>query len=160
MPIYLSNLGNGGLRRFEYLGTLDGLDKSMWCLQRAVQLTTDAHPGKAARISNLALCQRNRFEHLGTLVDLEDSISNLRNAFQRTEDTHPRKPVYLGNIALCELDRYGRLGELADIEDAIRHFTQSVRFNGVNTKWGTLCHSGRQRGRWRCGHGNRLAELP
>jgi len=67
-------------------------------LQKAVQLTDDGHPNKAAYLSNLGGSQRVRFDRLGRLTDLEHSISNLNKAVQLTDDGHPDKAVYLSSL--------------------------------------------------------------
>jgi len=55
----------GQRTRFDRLGELTDMEDCILNLQKAVQLTDDGHPNKAAYLSNLGGSQRVRFDRLG-----------------------------------------------------------------------------------------------
>jgi hypothetical protein len=71
----LNNLGNSLLSRFERLGDLGDMNKSVLMFEHAVQLTPDGHPDKPSRLNNLGNSLLIHFERLGDPNNLEAAIS-------------------------------------------------------------------------------------
>ncbi|KAJ7089150.1 CHAT domain-containing protein [Mycena epipterygia] len=115
----LNNLGTSLLDRFERLGDLSNLNKSIMMFEDAVQLTPDGHPGKPERLNNLGNSLSHRFERLGDLSDLNKSIMVFEDAVQLTPDGHPDKPGRLNNLGSSLLGRFERLGDLSDLNKSI-----------------------------------------
>jgi hypothetical protein len=83
-PSRFSNLGISLLARFDRLGDLDDLNKSILVLKDAIGLTPDGHPSKPSYLNNLARCLVRRFAHLGDHADLQQTILHASSAAQST----------------------------------------------------------------------------
>ncbi|KAJ7848890.1 CHAT domain-containing protein [Mycena leptocephala] len=79
-PGSLNNLGNSLLGRFEQLGDLSDLNKSIMMLEDAVQLTPDGHPHKPARLNNLGKSLFCRFEQLHDPQDSQQLLCHYTSA--------------------------------------------------------------------------------
>ncbi|CAE6478803.1 unnamed protein product [Rhizoctonia solani] len=121
MPDRVSNLGVSYRDRFQRLGELEDLEKSIEHETRALALTPDGHPYMPDRVSNLGVSYRDRFQRLGELEDLERSIEHKNRALALTPDGHPDMPDRVTSLAISYSDRYRRLGELEDLEKSIEH---------------------------------------
>jgi hypothetical protein len=97
-PSRLNNLGNSLFYRFERLGDLSDINKSVLMKEDAVQLTPDGHPDKPSRLNNLGNSLAHRFERLGDLSDINKSVLMFEDAVQLTPDGHPDKPSRLNNL--------------------------------------------------------------
>jgi hypothetical protein len=69
----LSNLGDSLAHRFECLGNLSDIDKSILMFEDALRLTADSHPNKPSWLNNLDNSLAHRFECLGDLSDIHKS---------------------------------------------------------------------------------------
>jgi len=78
MPSRLNNLGNSFLSRFEHAGKLEDLESAISTLQKAIQLTPDAHAHMASLLNNLANSLFTRFKATENLEDIFQAISVLR----------------------------------------------------------------------------------
>jgi hypothetical protein len=76
----LNNLGNSLLGRFERLGDLSDLNKSIMMKEDAVRLTPDGHPDKPARLNNLGNSLSGRFEQLHDPQDSEKMLRHYTSA--------------------------------------------------------------------------------
>ncbi|KAJ7120017.1 CHAT domain-containing protein [Mycena epipterygia] len=118
-PSFLSNLGNSLLRRFERLGDLDDLNKSVSVREDAVRLTPDGHPDKPSLLSNLGYSLLTRFEWLGDLDDLNKYVLREKDAVYLTPDGHPDKPSLLSNLGNSLLMRFEWHGDLDDLNKSV-----------------------------------------
>ncbi|KAJ7084120.1 CHAT domain-containing protein [Mycena epipterygia] len=126
-PGRLSNLGSSLLGRFEQLGDLSDLNKSIMMNKEAVQLTPDGHPDKPAMLNNLGSSLLGRFERLGDLSDLNKSITMFEDAVQLTPDGHPDKPAMLNNLGSSLFHCFERLGDLSDLNKSIMMKEEAVQ---------------------------------
>jgi hypothetical protein len=84
-PTWLYNLGQSFLHRFEKLGTVSDINKSVLMFKDAVKLTPDDHPRKPAWLTNLGISLVCRYE-LGDnekahqISDLETAILHFTSA--------------------------------------------------------------------------------
>jgi hypothetical protein len=115
----LNSLGNSLLTRFERLGDLGDLNKSVLRGEDAVYLTPDGHPDKPSWLNNLGNSLLTRFERLGDLDDLNKSVSISEDAVHLTPDGHPDKPSMLNNLGNSLLTRFERLGDLEDLNKSV-----------------------------------------
>ncbi|KAJ7856782.1 CHAT domain-containing protein [Mycena leptocephala] len=126
-PSRLNNLGNSLSRRFERLGDLSDINKSVLMSEDAVQLTPDGHPDKASLLNNLGTSLLGRFEWLGDLSDINKSVLMSEDAVQLTPDGHPDKPSRLSNLGNSLFHRFERLGDLSDINKSVLMFEDAVQ---------------------------------
>ncbi|KAJ7191216.1 TPR-like protein [Mycena pura] len=125
--ILLSNLAISLLDRFEQLGDLADLNKSVLIEEFLVKHTPDDHPDKLLRLSSLGMTLSVRFEHLGDLADLNRSISTQEAAVLLTLDDDPSKPGRLNNLAITLKDRFKRFDDLADLKRAVSKSEHAIR---------------------------------
>ncbi|KAJ7743643.1 hypothetical protein B0H16DRAFT_1008648 [Mycena metata] len=125
--IYLADLGRSLLHRFERLGSLLDINRSVLMFEEAVQLTPDGHPDKPSRLNNLGNSLLGRFKQLGDLSDINKSILMKEEAVQLTPDGHPDKPSLLNNLGSSLLGRFERLGSLSDINKSVSMFEEAVQ---------------------------------
>ncbi|KAJ7077447.1 CHAT domain-containing protein [Mycena epipterygia] len=123
---YLTDLGNSLFLRFQWLGDLSNLNKSIMMCEDAVQLTPDGHPDKPGRMGNLGNSLFCRFEQLGDLSDLNKSIMMCEDAVQLTPDGHPNKPGRLNYLGISLLGRFEWLGDLSNLNKSIMMFEDAV----------------------------------
>ncbi|KAJ7835224.1 CHAT domain-containing protein [Mycena leptocephala] len=115
----LNNLGNSLLTRFEQLGDLDDLNKSVSIREDAVCLTPDGHPEKPSLLNNLGNSLLTWFEQLGDLEDLNKSVLSTEDAVHLTPDGHPDKPSTLNNFGGSLFRRFERFGALDDLNKSV-----------------------------------------
>ncbi|KAJ7828707.1 CHAT domain-containing protein [Mycena leptocephala] len=126
-PGLLNNLGSSLSRRFERLGDLSDINKSVLMFEDVVQLTPDGHPDKPYRLANLGSSLSRRFERLGDLSDINKSILMFEDAVELTPDGHPDKPGLLNNLGSLLSCRFVRLGDLSDIKNSVLMFENVVQ---------------------------------
>ncbi|KAJ7919737.1 CHAT domain-containing protein [Mycena leptocephala] len=127
-PGRLNNLGNSLFRRFERLGDLGDINKSVLTFEDAFKLTPDSHPDKPSLLNNLGNSLFRRFEWLGDLSDINKSVLMQEDAVQLTPDGHPDKPSRLNNLGNSLFRRFERLGDLSDINKSVLMFEDAVQF--------------------------------
>ena len=115
--------------RYERLGEVVDLERSISVTEDAVQFTPEGHPDRLVRLNNLGDSLSSRYERFGDVVDLERSISLTEDAVQFTPDGHPNKPLRLNNLALSLLDRFQRSGDLSssDLSRTILYSSRAAR---------------------------------
>ncbi|KAI0027847.1 CHAT domain-containing protein, partial [Vararia minispora EC-137] len=86
-------------------------------LQDSINLTSDDHPHKPARVSDLGMMLYTRFKRLGRLSDLDDAITVLRQAVNLAPDDHAHKLACLYNLGSVLEARFDHFGQLNDLED-------------------------------------------
>ncbi|KAI0316762.1 TPR-like protein [Amylostereum chailletii] len=124
--MYLYNLGQFFLYRFERLGDLADVDKAI-CLQReAVDLTPEDHTNKHVYLNGLAASFVRRYARLGDFADIESAICLRRQAIDLTAEDYPYKHVYLNGLGASLTERFRRLGDIVDIDSAIRVEREAV----------------------------------
>jgi hypothetical protein len=90
-PLVLGNFGNSLLARFERLGDLGDLDKSVSMLNDVVCLTPDGHPDKPSQLIHLGNTLMQRFQKLSIESDLDNAILHFSvAACSKTGPTHVR----------------------------------------------------------------------
>ncbi|KAJ7127988.1 CHAT domain-containing protein [Mycena epipterygia] len=124
--IYLADLGRALQHRFERLGSLLDINRSVVILETAVALTPDGHPGKPAGLNSLGNSLLSRFKRLGGLDDLNQSVLRFESAVTLTPDGHPDKPSLLNNLGNPLLRRFERLGDLDDLNQSVLRFEAAI----------------------------------
>ncbi|KAJ7214493.1 TPR-like protein [Mycena pura] len=125
--IYLGDFGTSLRRRFEQLGSLLDINRSVMMLKAAVNLTPDGHPDKPSRLNSLGNSLFRRFERLGDLSDINKSVLMNEDAIKLTPDGHPDKPGRLNNLGNSLARRFDRLGDLSDINKSVLMFEDAVK---------------------------------
>ncbi|KAF8178380.1 CHAT domain-containing protein [Mycena galopus ATCC 62051] len=116
---YLEDLETALYSRFEQLGDLNDLDRSLLIQQNVLSLTPDGHPNKLLRLNNLVRSLHTRFTQLGDLNDLTKSLEIQQDVVTLTLDDNPQKPVILNNLASLLHTRFEHLGELDDLNKCL-----------------------------------------
>ncbi|KDR73809.1 hypothetical protein GALMADRAFT_142238 [Galerina marginata CBS 339.88] len=122
-----NNLGSSLFRRFERLGGLNDVNKSVLMFENAVQLIPNGHPDKHSWLNNLGNSLMSRFERLGDLNDIKKSVLILEDAVQLTPDGHPDKPSLLNNFGNSLAHRFEQLGDPNDINKSVLMFEDVMR---------------------------------
>jgi hypothetical protein len=82
----LNNLRNLLFHRFERLGDLSDINKSILMYEDTVRLTPDGHPSKPSWLNNLGNSLFRRSERLGDLSDINKSVLMYEDAVRLTPD--------------------------------------------------------------------------
>ncbi|KAJ7478073.1 TPR-like protein [Mycena galericulata] len=117
--IHLAGLGDSLRYRFEQLGGLPDINRSVMILEDAVMDTLDAHPAKPLCCNSLGNSLLSRFKRLGDLADLNQSVLRFEAAVELTPDGHPSKPLYNEHLGVSLRKRFERLGSLPDIDRSV-----------------------------------------
>ncbi|KAJ7434940.1 CHAT domain-containing protein [Mycena latifolia] len=128
-PVAATLLGDLGValrHRFERLGELHDINKSVSVLRDALDFTPESHPHRASRLGDLGNSLLRQFERLGDLQDINQSLSVLQDAVHLTPNDDPQKSSLLGNWGNSLLCRFERLGDLRDIDMAVSVFREAV----------------------------------
>jgi tetratricopeptide (TPR) repeat protein len=88
-------------------------------LAEAVDTTSQGHPERAMRLSNLGDALLCRFQRDGALDDLERAVDAEAEAVTITPQGHPERALYLSNLGDALLCRFQRDGALDDLERAV-----------------------------------------
>ncbi|KAF8174205.1 CHAT domain-containing protein [Mycena galopus ATCC 62051] len=115
----MSTLAHSLLVRFQHLGNLGDLEKSLLLAQDAIHLTPDGHPKKPQRLNFLGNCLFIRFQRLGELDDLERSVLMREESVRLTPHDHHAKPNLLSNLGASLFRRFQRLGNLEDLNKSV-----------------------------------------
>ncbi|KAJ7131344.1 TPR-like protein [Mycena epipterygia] len=126
-PSRLNSLGNLLLERFERVGGLDDINKSVEIFENAVGLILDGEPNKPMMLSNLGNALSRRFERLGELSDITKSMLMGERAVGLTLDGDPAKPFRLNNLGTALLRRFNRLGDLSYINKSVLILEDAAR---------------------------------
>ncbi|KAJ7928232.1 CHAT domain-containing protein [Mycena leptocephala] len=122
----LDNLGGSLFRRFERLGDLDDLNKSVKIREDAVHLTPDGHPDKPTMLNNLGNSLVRRFERLSDLDSLNKAIKIREDALHLAPDGHLYRASMLNNLGTCLLMRFEKLGNLDDLNKSVSMKEEAV----------------------------------
>ncbi|KAJ7144251.1 TPR-like protein [Mycena epipterygia] len=125
--VYLADLGGSLQRRFERIGSLLDINRSIVILEAAVERTLQGDPHEPSRLHNLGNSLFHRFERLGDLSDINKSVLMFEDAVQLTPDGHPDKPSRLNNLGISLFRRFERLGDLSDINKSVLMFEDAVQ---------------------------------
>jgi hypothetical protein len=117
--MFLNNLGNALLTRFEQTRNRPDLNRSIDMMQKAMVLTSDEHPSKPGRLQNLGSAFQRRFEETGLMDDLASAISNKEQAMEITPKSHPNHMSCVSNYCNSLWSRYDLSGSMADLDRAI-----------------------------------------
>ncbi|KAF8815511.1 hypothetical protein BYT27DRAFT_7155797 [Phlegmacium glaucopus] len=125
-PGDLDHRGIFFLKRFQHLGEMEDIEKSIWNLEYAVQLTSHGYLTKAHRLSNLGYALLRRFKCCGKMEDINKSISSLEDAVQLTHSGHTDLLGFYNNLGNSYLRRFERTGDLQDIDCAISQHQKAL----------------------------------
>ncbi|KAJ7434956.1 CHAT domain-containing protein [Mycena latifolia] len=128
-PVAATLLGDLGValrHRFERLGELHDINKSVSVLRDALDFTPESHPHRASRLGDLGNSLLRKFERLGDLQDINQSVSVLQDAVQLTPNDDPQKSSVLGNWGNSLLCRFEQLGDPWDVDMAVSVFREAV----------------------------------
>ncbi|KAJ7500145.1 TPR-like protein [Mycena galericulata] len=116
---YLSDLGRCLHLRFQRLGNLLDLNRSVVILEAAVVHSGQDDRCKPQLLSELGDSLLKRFERLGDVTDITQCISRFEAAVTLTPDGHPDKPSRLSNLGMSLLSRFKQQGDPEDMQLAV-----------------------------------------
>ncbi|KAF8597399.1 hypothetical protein BDV93DRAFT_596704 [Ceratobasidium sp. AG-I] len=125
-PLILQSLGVGYMHRFNLMGEMHDIDKSIGYKCDSLWITPKGDVKVPERLSNLACANRARFERLGDFRNLEVAINCMLLAVSLTPTGRPDKPSWLDGLGDIHQIRFERLGGLPDIQSAITYKLQAV----------------------------------
>ncbi|KAF7366587.1 Pleiotropic drug resistance ABC transporter protein [Mycena sanguinolenta] len=127
---YLANLGTSLLLRFQQVGNLSDINRSIIMLEAAFQLTPDSHPEKPddhpVNLSNSLLAPSGR---AGNLNDLNRPIAALEDAIQLGPNGHSDKLGILSKLVNSLSTRFEWVGDLSDLNRSIVILEDTVRLS-------------------------------
>ncbi|CCL99057.1 uncharacterized protein FIBRA_01068 [Fibroporia radiculosa] len=115
----LDTLGRSLRIRYERLGDLSDLNRSISANEDAVRLTPEGHPDKSHHLEVLGNLLFTRSERAGDLADLDRSILVMEDAVRLTPRDHPERSNRLINLTKSYWTRYDRQENLADLTMSI-----------------------------------------
>ncbi|KDN33405.1 hypothetical protein RSAG8_13499, partial [Rhizoctonia solani AG-8 WAC10335] len=122
----LADLGSSFYDRFQRLGELDDIEKSIRYSTRALDSTPEDHPDMPFRLASLGSSYYVRFQRLGELNDIEKAIRYETRALDLTPEGHSQVPSCLAILGSSYYARFRRLGVLDDIEKSIQYETRAL----------------------------------
>jgi CHAT domain-containing protein/exonuclease VII small subunit len=131
-PKFLNYLSDGLRVRYERIGRVEDLDKSIRASQQAVALTPLDSPARHSRLNNLGNGLSNRYLRIGRPDDLNQAIRAWQEAIALTALDDPTRAMPLNNLGIGLRNRYLLTGQLDDLEEAIRVWKQAVALTPAN----------------------------
>ncbi len=116
-----NNLAFTLTRRFDRLGALDDLTRSIDLLRRVVA----AVPANSSMLWNLGYALNRRFENLGAEADMHEAVNVARAAVQASEDGAMRREN-LRNLGNALNNRFSWSGGIEDINESVSALRQAV----------------------------------
>ncbi|KAJ7312280.1 CHAT domain-containing protein [Mycena albidolilacea] len=116
--IYLADLGRSLRYRFERLGSLLDINRSIGMLEAAVE-DTQGDRYRSQLLSDLGASLLSRFEKGGDLLDLQSAVLRFEAAVALIPDGHPDKPLQLSNLGNSLCSRFEQLGGLDDLDRSV-----------------------------------------
>jgi CHAT domain len=96
---YLSNYGNGLLRRYQRFSELADLSAAIDACQAAAEAAADGAPDRARYFGNLANALAARFQRTKAAADLDQATAAFRAALQAAPDDDANRGSYLNGLA-------------------------------------------------------------
>ncbi|KAJ7146692.1 CHAT domain-containing protein [Mycena epipterygia] len=122
---HLGDLGNALRLRFERLGDVGDINRSVSFCEKAAGLNTDGSEDPL-RLSDLGKSLLRRFERLAGLDDIEKSVLVLQKALDLVSDQDPDKSSRLSDLGNSLLRRFLRLGASNDINKSVMLLRNAV----------------------------------
>ncbi|KAI0319918.1 TPR-like protein [Amylostereum chailletii] len=126
VPPVLAGVGDIFYKFFLKQGRGIDIETAIAIHQRAVDLTPDDDPQKAAYLNNVGISFGVRFRRWRELADVDSSIRALRQAVEIVPESHVRRAMYLNHFGSCLRDRFEHCEQLPDIDSSIRVLRQAV----------------------------------
>ncbi|KAJ7488044.1 TPR-like protein [Mycena latifolia] len=117
--IYLSDLGDALVQRFERLGDLTDIRRAVPALEASVSLPLDANTDAALLFDRFGVALRCRFDCLTNPEDIQRSVSMCEAAVGLTENHSQIYPGLLNNLGISLLRRFDSLGDLTDLNEGV-----------------------------------------
>ncbi|MGY3521014.1 hypothetical protein ACVMYR_32450 [Micromonospora sp. PTRAS2] len=118
-PMGLTNLALMLRSRFELLGGIDDLRRSIALLRDVLDGTGPEEPDRARRLSALGSALTMRFTATDDPADLDEAIDLHREAVRCGRDSDPHRFDYLSNLGHALHNRFEERGSPTDLHDAI-----------------------------------------
>ena len=120
--MFLSNVSNVLLTRFDWVGRTSDVDEAITALRGAVAGTPSPHPDQPMYLGNLAAALLTRFRYNDDPPDLAEAVDAGRHALALTPTDHPARPTRMLNLGTA-LQTRGREG---DLDEAVQLCSAAV----------------------------------
>ncbi|KAG9121760.1 hypothetical protein FRC07_002151, partial [Ceratobasidium sp. 392] len=129
------NLATAHVRRFEYLGDIDDIQKA---IQYYKQASAEPEQGdlqaQSRCLNHLGAAHRARFGRLGDTEDINTAIGYQTQAVRLSSEQDPLKAEWLIGLESSLRARFEYLGNLDDIDSAIDYQQQAVSFKSAGAE--------------------------
>jgi hypothetical protein len=139
--IYLKDLAEGLLTRFEWTGKQDDLDKGFDTAARAMELVSEIHPQFAVHLITKGRAFLQRAIHASSVEDINSAIKIFEQAGRQIRDQHPQRPVCMNNLATALGMRFALLGTTDDLNAAIQAAMGATKSLSMNSPDKAICLS-------------------
>jgi tetratricopeptide (TPR) repeat protein len=116
---------------FERFGDFLNLKNAISNRQKALELSSDGHPGNATHLLCLAHAQYALFAHFGDLSGLESAVSNMQKAVELTNDRDLMKGDCLSRLARYQHIRFRRLGNSDDLAACVSSYKAAAQLKAA-----------------------------
>jgi tetratricopeptide (TPR) repeat protein len=124
--MFLANVGNGLMKRYDAGGEIADLNRAVDMLERAVGQTPPGSPDRPERPSSLGSALSARYDHGGEVAALQQAIKRFEEALEGAGAGSASRQVWLTNLASSLSRRYDHSGDCADLDRAIDAFERAV----------------------------------
>ncbi|MEV1068619.1 CHAT domain-containing protein [Streptomyces sp. NPDC050263] len=125
--IFLANLSQALLARYQLTGTAEDLAVALGTARRAVRTAPENDPERGLGIVNLAAGLSERYRCEGEIEDVDLAVDLLREATARLPHDHCDRAQYLYSLGATLALRFEGREEPADLDDAIVALRESAR---------------------------------
>jgi hypothetical protein len=139
--IYLKDLAEGLLTRFEWTGKQDDLDKGFDTAEQAMELVPKTHPQFAAHLITQGRAFLHRAIYTGSVEDVNSAIREFEQAGQQFRDQHPQRSACMNNLATALGMRFAFLGTTDDLNAAIQAAMNATKSLSMSSPDKAVCLS-------------------
>lgn len=139
--IYLKDLAEALLTRFEWTGKQDDLDKGFDTAARAMELVSKIHPQFAVHLITKGRAFLQRAIHAGSVEDINSAIKIFEQAGRQIRDQHPQRSVCMNNLATTLGMRFALLGTTDDLNAAIQAAMRATNSLSMSSPDKAVCLS-------------------
>lgn len=133
-PSVRNNLAVAHWQRFVAKGDRQDLRRAIETQTALLDATSQGHPARAGRASNLAASLHQAHRHTGDLDLLDDAVRRAREAVELTPPRHLDRGGYRSNLAAMLQDRFIARGAEADLGDALAALRAAVAEAGSESR--------------------------
>src|SRR5271155_709952 len=117
----LHNFATVLIQRFERLGSIDDIIRTVAICEENIALTSD----RAVYLAHLGLAFNKRSQRTGSMDNLNNAISAEERAVDSTSSQDPALPMRLNNLGASLYRRFEQTGDIETLECAITKYLEA-----------------------------------